>query len=116
MEHKTAITLAVIAGINVETIASLVMQLDKSNAELRKIELEKLKLQSNPDRIVMVEVRGGVAEISVSPDDVDVYIVDWDRAINGHCAFCGLERLASLPYEDEMHPACREEYDRIKKE
>ena len=42
-------------------------------------------------RRVIVEVRGGVAEVTSCPDDIDVHIVDYDNAEAGACPECGTD-------------------------
>jgi hypothetical protein len=70
--------------------------------------------------IVVIEVSGGIAEPSVVPSDVEVIIVDFDRAVNYSCPFCdervdeSEEALEAAGQHSDMHPECFEKYTRIK--
>ena len=60
---------------------------------------------------VVVEVEGGVATVIEEPDDVTVYIVDWDKPPVGECAMCGEPILLECCIEAGMHVSCQRTYE-----
>jgi hypothetical protein len=66
---------------------------------------------------VLIEVRGGVADVTHEPKGVRTIIVDWDSTESGECPLC----RGDLPpdwweykgFEDDMHPECFAEYEDI---
>lgn len=63
------------------------------------------------DSQVLVEVEGGVADVSCCDDGVAVHVVDWDHPANGGCAWCGEE----LPEgQIAFHGSCAAKYNALR--
>jgi len=69
------------------------------------------------NKVVVIEVTGGVADILYSSPDIDIHMVDWDNPENGGCALCGGE--IDLDDDDAsregMHKECLELYEELSK-
>lgn len=67
---------------------------------------------------VIVEVNGGVAYTSHSPENIECLIIDYDTLDSGACPLCGYDFSSDLPFNDDdtFCPECNIEWKDFKLE
>lgn len=73
-------------------------------------------------QVVVVEVRGGLAEFTVVSPGIEVVMIDFDAGDAGECPYCGEEVMWYTPervfieHELDMHSGCLAKYRKLRDE
>lgn len=59
--------------------------------------------------LIIVEVLGGIADVTKCPEGIDVCIIDWDSLENGQCPFCGNDSFDGIS-DDKYCISCGVEF------